>query len=174
MTPEGRSVFSALEFRKPMMLRNIGPLSELQMDWIPAEGRKSVRWQLWHIAEVEDNWVRLCLLDEPARFPLGKALSDATAADRPSMERLIAYLDEVRELSRSRLEAMVDTDFDRAVFDPDFGEMSARDLWAGVVTSFAWHAGQIALTAKLMPDSPVSVWNFTGWDNPERGSAGQG
>ena len=173
MTPEGRSVFSALEFRKPMMLRNIDPLSEEQMDWIPGEGRKSVRWQLWHICEVEDNWVRLCLLDEPARFPLGKAVSDATAADRPSKERLIAYLDEVRKLSRLRLEAMGEADFDRTIRDPDFGEMPARDLWAGVVTSFAWHAGQIALTAKLMPDSPVTVWNFTGWDDAARGSGGQ-
>ncbi len=170
MTPEARAIWSALEFRKPMVLRNIEPLSEAQMDWIPGEGRKSVRWQLWHICEVEDNWVRRCLLDEPARFPMSVPLADATESDRPSKTRLLAYLDEVRTLSRERLDAMSDGDFDRLVRDPDFGEMPARDLWAGVVTSFAWHAGQIALTAKLMPGSPVTVWNFSEWDDPTRGS----
>ncbi len=171
MTPEGLSIWSGLEFRKPMMLRNIEPLSEEQMDWVPGEGRKSVRWQLWHICEVEDNWLRQCLLDEPGRFPMGVALVDAADADRPSKDRLFGYLEEVRALSRERLESMSEANFSRMVRDPDFGEMEARALWAGVITSFAWHAGQIALTAKLMPDSPVRVWNFTQWDDPGRGSA---
>lgn len=171
MTAEARAVWSGLEFRRPMMLRNIEPLSEEQMDWLPGEGRRSIRWQLWHIAEVEDNWVRRCLLDEPARFPLGVALDEAGPEDRPGKARLLEYLAEVRGLSCGRLEAMSAADFERIVRDPDFGEMPARELWAGVVTSFAWHAGQIALTAKLLPDSPVGVWSFTGWDDPSRGSA---
>ena len=33
----------------------------------------------------------------------------------------------------------------------------------GVVTSFAWHAGQIALTAKLLPDTPVKTMRFEYW-----------
>ena len=172
MTPEGLSIWAGLEFRKPMMLRNIEPLSEEQMDWIPGPNRKSVRWQLWHICEVEDNWVRQCLFDEPGRFPMGMALNDASETDRPSKRALFDYLDEVRQLSRRRLEAMQELDFSRGVRDPDFGEMEVRTLWAGVVTSFAWHAGQIGLTAKLLPDSPVRVWNFTQWDDPGRGSQG--
>jgi len=31
------------------------------------------------------------------------------------------------------------------------------------VTSFAWHAGQIALLAKLLPDTPVSTMEFGYW-----------
>ena len=46
------------------------------------------------------------------------------------------------------------------VEDPDFGRLSVLDVWSGVVTSFAWHAGQIALTAKLLPDTPVTTMQF--------------
>lgn len=169
MIPEASAILACLEFRMAMLRRNVDPLSEEQLDWTPGAGRNSIRWQLWHIAEVEDNWVRQCLLDEPARFPFGQALSAASI--RPSKEQLIAYLLEVRGLSRARLGAMNAHDFERPVRDPDFGEIIARELWAGVVTSFAWHAGQIALTAKMMPDSPVSVWTFTPWNDPGRSTA---
>jgi len=172
MTPEGLSIVSALDFRMAMLLRNVEPLSEGQMDWVPGEGRNSIRWQLWHICEVEENWVGQCLLDLPARFPLGVSLGESYgvpgSADRPDKDRLLEYLREVRALSRQRLEGMDGGDFERVVHDPDFGRMSARELWAGVVTSFAWHAGQIALTAKLLPGSPIEVWTFTPWDDPGR------
>lgn len=167
MTPEARAVLSALDFRMPMLLRNVEPLDETHLDWIPGPERRSIRWQLWHIAEVEDNWIRQCMLAEPARYPFGVALEDAGDL-RPTKDELLAYLHEVRGLSRERLAALQPADFERSVHDPDFGEMTVRDLWAGVVTSFAWHAGQVALTAKLLPDSPVTVWTFTPWDDPSR------
>lgn len=166
MVPEARSIWAALEFRMPMMRRNVEPLSDAQLRWIPGPGRKPIAWQLWHIAEVEDNWIRSCLLAEQPAFPLGRPLAEAT--DYPPGERLLAYLADVRALSRVRLDAMHEDDFDGLVHDPDFGDITARDLWAGVVTSFAWHAGQIALTAKLMPDSPITTWTFTGWEDPTR------
>ena len=58
MTPAAQAIWSALEFRKPMLLRNVEPLDQQQLLWRPGPGRNSIAWQLWHIAEVEDNWVR--------------------------------------------------------------------------------------------------------------------
>lgn len=173
MVPEARSVWAALEFRMPMMLRNIGPLTDAQMRWAPGPGRNPIAWQLWHIAEVEDSWVRTCFLDESPVFPLGRALADA-GGEYPPKEALLGYLRDVRAQTRIRLASLADADFDRRVRDPDFGEIDVRDLWAGVVTSFAWHAGQIALTAKLLPGTPVSTWTFTGWDSGSRGPGPRG
>jgi hypothetical protein len=65
---------------------------------------------------------------------------------------LLAYFHEVREISRKRLEATTEADFDKMIHDAHYGLLSGRDVWGGVVTSFAWHAGQIALTNRLMSD----------------------
>ncbi len=164
---ESRAVWAALEFRRPMMLRNIEPLSEDHMRWIPGPGRNPIAWQLWHIAEVEDVWISTCLLNEEGVFPFGAPLREAQSF--PEKAALLDYFDTVRSHTRVRLEAMTEVGYDAKVVDPDFGEMTARDLWAGVATSFAWHAGQIALTAKLIPSTPVSTWTFTPWGDGTRG-----
>ncbi len=163
MTPHAQAVWSALEFRKPMLIRNVEPLGEDQMCWRPAPGRQSVAWQLWHIAEVEDNWIRSLVTGEPLRFPFGVQVRAASDGDYPTKKNLLDYFHEVRGISRTRLEAAGAADFDRPVHDPDFGRMSVLDVWSGVVTSFAWHAGQIALTAKLLPDTPVTTMKFDYW-----------
>ena len=71
MTPAAETIWSALEFRTPMLLRNVEPLGDAQMRWQPAPGSNSIAWQLWHIAEVEDNWIRSLVTGEPLRFPFG-------------------------------------------------------------------------------------------------------
>jgi uncharacterized damage-inducible protein DinB len=163
MTPQAKAILSALEFRKPMMLRNIEPLSEAQMRWRPDPQRPSIAWQLWHIAEVEDNWIRDLVTGEPRRFPFGVQVREASDEQYPKKDALLDYFREVRTLTRRRLEAAEEADFDRVVEDPDFGALTVLDVWSGVVTSFAWHAGQIALTAKLIPDTPVSTMQFDYW-----------
>ena len=160
MTPRAQAIWSALEFRKPMLLRNLDPLSEQQMRWRPGEERNSIAWQLWHIAEVEDNWIRALVTNEALRYPFGVPMRDAGDGDYPAKARLLEYFHEVRATTRGRLEAAETPDFDRMVEDPDFGRLSVLDVWSGVVTSFAWHAGQIALTAKLLPDTPVTTMQF--------------
>jgi hypothetical protein len=90
-------------------------------------------------------------------------MREAIEAQYPSRDELLAYLYEVRALSRQRLEAASAADFDRAVHDEDFGAMQVRDVWAGVVTSFAWHAGQAAMTAKMLPETPISTLPFGSW-----------
>lgn len=150
------------------MLRNIEPLSEPQMRWRPAPERNSIAWQLWHIAEVEDNWVRQHITREPLRFPFGVQLRHANDDHYPTKTALLAYFEEVRSLTRTRLDAACESDFDRIIADPDFGAISVLDVWSGVVTSFAWHAGQIALTAKLLPATPVTTLRFGGWRNEPR------
>jgi DinB superfamily len=170
MTPEAHAILDALEFRMPMLLRNVEPLSEDQLRWLPGPApsdRKPIAWQLWHIAEVEDNWPRMGMLGEPPRFPLGKALAEA-GDDYPDKSTLLGYLAEVRTITGERLASVKTGDLDRIIHDPDFGDLTVRQLWAGVTTSFAWHAGQVALTAKLIPDSPVTTWTFTGWDDKKR------
>ncbi len=163
MTPAAETVWSALEFRTPMLLRNVEPLSKAQMHWRPAPGSNSIAWQLWHIAEVEDNWIRSLVTGEPLRFPFGVQVRAATDEQFPSRDRLLEYFHEVRTITRARLESARAPDFRRPVDDPDFGRLTVLDIWSGVVTSFAWHAGQIAMTAKLLPDTPVTTMNFDYW-----------
>jgi uncharacterized damage-inducible protein DinB len=163
MTRAAQAILAALEFRMPMLMRNIEPLDEAQMRWRPAPDRNSIAWQLWHIAEVEDNWIRTIVLDEPPHLPFGMQMREAGDDDFPTKAQLIDYLREVRELTCERLERTTDADLERVIEDADFGRMTVRDNWAGVVTSFAWHAGQIALTAKLIPDSPVETMRFHYW-----------
>jgi uncharacterized damage-inducible protein DinB len=163
MTPQAKTILSALEFRKPMMLRNIEPLNEEQMRWRPAPQRPSIAWQLWHIAEVEDNWIRDLVTAESRRFPFGVQVREVRDEQYPGKDALLDYFHDVRALTGRRLEAANEADFDRLVEDPDFGSLTVLDVWSGVVTSFAWHAGQIALTAKLIPDTPVSTLQFDYW-----------
>jgi uncharacterized damage-inducible protein DinB len=150
VNPEARVVWAGLEFRKPAMLSIVEKLSEEQMHWVPPNGRNSIAWQLWHIAEVEDNWVRDILHGEPRRYPYGLSVRDATRAQYPTKTVLLGYFHEVRELSKKRLAATTEADFDEMVHDAIYGALSVRDVWGGVVTSFAWHAGQIALMNRLM------------------------
>jgi uncharacterized damage-inducible protein DinB len=163
MIDEAKSIWAGLEFRKAMLLRNVEPLSEGQMRWIPAPGRVSIAWQFWHIAEVEENWVGGLVLGEALRFPFGVQVREAGDDEYPDKAALIDYLHEVRALSRRRLEATTGADLERMVADVDYGAITVREVWAGVVTSFAWHAGQVALTAKLLPHSPVTEMKFGYW-----------
>lgn len=162
MIPQARVVWAGLEFRRAMMLRNVEPLGRQQMMWTPP-GHNCIAWQLWHIAEVEDNWVARCQLGRDFQFPFGLKLREAKPEQYPHKQQLLDYFAGVREESRRRLEAMDDADFECTFTDPDFGQLSVRDLWAGVVTSFAWHSGQIALLAKLLPDTPVKTMTFDHW-----------
>ena len=102
-------------------------------------------------AEVEDNWIRDVVESQPKRYPFGCSVRDAESEQYPDRDDLLAYFTEVRGLSRKRLETTTETDFGRTVSDEHCGQICVRDVWAGVVTSFAWHAGQIALMSRLMP-----------------------
>ena len=112
---------------------------------------------------LEDNWIRELVTGEALRLPFGVQVREATEKDYPSKDRLLAYIRETRALTRRRLEASAESDFARPVEDADFGRMTVLGVWSGVVTSFAWHAGQIALLAKLLPDTPVSTMEFGYW-----------
>lgn len=164
MIPEAKQIWSALEFRMPMLLRQVESLSGAQMLWVPGPGRVSIAWQLWHIAEVEDVWVRDLVLGEELEFPFGIQVREAARDDQyPTKSELLSYLQDVRAMTKKRLESATSEEFDRVVEDRDFGTIAVRDVWSGVITSFAWHAGQIALTAKLLPDSPIEVMAFGYW-----------
>ena len=163
MIDEAKSIWAGLEFRKAMLLRNVEPLSEPQMLWRPGPDRVSIAWQLWHIAEVEDNWVRSIVTDEPLRFPFDVQVRAAGEDDYPTKQQLLDYFHEVREISKGRLASAGESEFARQVEDPDFGTCTVLDIWSGVVTSFAWHSGQIALTAKLLPHTPVMPMKFDYW-----------
>ncbi len=102
-------------------------------------------------------------MQEPPRFPFGIQVRAATPEQIPAKKSLLEYFHEVRAVSRQHLEVTTDIGLEHVVEDPDFSKLTVRDVWAGVVTSFAWHAGQIALTAKLAPGSPVTVMQFAYW-----------
>ena len=99
---------------------------------------------------MEDNWIRDLWLGEPRRYPFGRSVRDASREHYAAKAELLAYFHEVRDITKTRLEATTEADFDKMVHDAHFGPLSVRDVWGGVITSFAWHAGQIALTNRLM------------------------
>ena len=150
MTPEATAVWTGLEFRKPGLLQLLEPLTPEQMAWLPPGGTNSIAWTLWHIVEVEENWMGACVLGEERRHPFGVSVRDATPEQYPSKRERVEYLHEVRAISRRRLEQARAGDFDRIVTDENWGDVPARDIWAGLVTSFAWHSGQIALMRRLL------------------------
>lgn len=131
------------------MLRVLGDVPDEGFYWQPPAPNHSLAWLIWHIAEVEDNWARDKLEGGPRRFPFGRSVRDAGPADYPPRSALLAYFHEVRRLSHDRLARASDEDFGRTLRDDTFGEITVRQLWAGLATSCAWHGGQIALTARL-------------------------
>jgi hypothetical protein len=152
MNDQARLIWDTLEFRTPAMLQAVERLSENQMLWQPPNGANSVAWLLWHIAEVEDNWVRDRVYLEPRHYPFGASVRDTAIDDYPGKARLLEYFHEVRALSRQRLEQTDIRDFDRVVEDPTFGSLDVRRVWIGAATSCAWHGGQIVLlTNRILP-----------------------
>jgi uncharacterized damage-inducible protein DinB len=145
-------IWDALDFRMPAVLRVVEPLSEGELRWQPPSGANSIGWLLWHIPEVEDNWVRDRLLGLPRRFPFGKPVREALPTEYPEKAALLAYLREVRDLSRDRLERTTTDDLQGTVSDKTWGTITVGQLWSGVATSCAWHGGQIVLIAnRLLP-----------------------
>ncbi len=151
MNSQAQLVWDSLEFRTPIILRIVEPLSENQMRWWPPNRSNSIAWLIWHIAEVEDNWIRDRLYGEPRRYPFGRSVQDTAHDEYPAKAALLSYFAEVRALTKQRLEGMATEEFERFIHDSHWGTISVRQLWSGVVTSCAWHGGQIALTNRLMP-----------------------
>jgi uncharacterized damage-inducible protein DinB len=152
MLPQAQLVWDGLQLRTPTLLRSIEPLSETQIRWQPPNGGSSIAWLLWHIPEVEDNWVRDKLYGLPKRYPFGASVRQTNLENFPSKGLLLAYFEEVRALTKKRLEEMSDVGFDRMIRDETYGEITVRQLWGAVVTSCAWHSGQIVFLAnRLVP-----------------------
>jgi hypothetical protein len=147
MTARTELIWQALGFRTSALLQAVDGLTEAQLSWSPPNGANSVAWLLWHIAEVEDNWVRDKLYREPPRYPFGSSVRETNPGAYPGKSALVSYFHEVRSLSRERLERTVDADLDRAVEDDHFGELTVGQVWMGVATSCAWHGGQIVMLA---------------------------
>jgi DinB family protein len=157
MNQQARFVWESLEFRTPIMLRVVEPLTEDEMRWLPPNKSNSIAWLIWHIAEVEDNWVRDRLHGQPKRYPFGYSVRAAALDQYPSKAELLRYFAEVRGLTKQRLEETAEAEFERMLHDDSFGTLSVRQLWGGVVTSCAWHGGQIALTNRLIPRANEGV-----------------
>ena len=151
MNQQAKFVWESLEFRTPIMLRIVEPLTEDEMRWLPPNKSNSIAWLVWHIPEVEDNWVRDRLHGQPKRYPFGCSVRAATLDQYPSKAELLRYIAEVRGLTKRRLEETAEAEFERVLHDDHFDTISVRQLWGGVVTSCAWHGGKIALTSRLIP-----------------------
>ena len=147
MNEQARVIWETLAFRTPVMLRAVSGLSEDQFRWQPPNGANSAAWLLWHIAEVEDNWPREKVYEQPRRFPFGLSVRDSGPAEYPSRSSLVDYFHEVRALSRDRLEATSSEQFDLPVDDESWGSIDVRKVWIGVATSGAWHGGQLLFLA---------------------------
>lgn len=156
MHEQARVIWDALEFRTPAMLRIVEPLTQGELEWQPPNDANSIAWLLWHIAEVEDNWIRDKLLGLERRYPFGVSVKSPARPSWPSKDELLAYFHEARALSRERLERSTVQDFDRVIIDEHFGRITVRQLWSGVATSGAWHGGQIVYIANRLVPRPAA------------------
>jgi hypothetical protein len=77
MGPQARTIWDSLEFRTPAIFRAVENLSETEIGWQPPNGANPIAWLLWHIPEVEDNWVRDKLLHLPKRYPFGTSVKSS-------------------------------------------------------------------------------------------------
>ena len=132
------------------MLNVIAPLSEDDLRALPPNAVNSIAWMLWHIAEVEDNWVRDRPYSLPKRYPFGTSVKTAPLDRYPAKSALVSYFQEIRAFTKQRLEQTTEQDFDRTVQDDHYGRLTVRQVWAGVATSCAWHGGQIAYVNRLL------------------------
>jgi hypothetical protein len=84
----------------------------------------------------------------PKQYPFGKSVRAAAVEEYPEKAPLLSYFHSVRAETKKRLENLADKEFDRPVQDEHFGDVTVAHIWVGVVTSCAWHSGQIALTSR--------------------------
>src|SRR5712692_8214717 len=84
MEMQARVLWDALVSRTPVMLRIVEGLSDEQLRWLPPNGVNSIAWLLWHIAEVEDNWIRGKLLHVPKRLSVRRFCQSDAATSAPS------------------------------------------------------------------------------------------
>ena len=152
MSPQARTIWDSLEFRTPAIFRAIADLSEAEVRWQPPNSGNPIAWLLWHIPEVEDNWVRDKLLNLPKRYPFGTSVKARGQNEWPAKAALISYFHEVRALTKDRLQQTREEEFDRMIADEHFGSITVRQVWGGVATSCAWHGGQIMfIVNRLLP-----------------------
>ena len=158
MGPQATTIWDSLEFRTPAIFRAIEDLTERELRWEPPNGANPIAWLLWHIPEVEDNWIRDKLLNLPKRYPFGASVKARGSLEWPSKAALTSYFREVRALSKERLEDAHESAFDQVIVDEHFGSLTVRQVWAGVATSNAWHGGQIVMIAtRLLPSRPSGL-----------------
>jgi hypothetical protein len=150
MEMQARVLWDALVFRTPAMLHIVERLSDAQLRWLPPNGVNSIVSLLWHIAEVEDNWIREKLLHVPKHYPFDVSVKATPRLAWPPKSALVTYFHDVRALSKQRLEASSDAQMDHTVEDEHYGTLTVRQVWAGVATSGAWHGGQIAYVNRLL------------------------
>jgi len=87
----------------------------------------------------------------PRRYPFGASIKSTPLRQFPSKPELLAYFHEVRTLTKERLAQTLENEFDRTIQDEHYGRLTVRQVWAGVVTSAAWHGGQIVYVNRLLP-----------------------
>ena len=86
---------------------------------------------------MEDNRVSTLVRGTPLRLPFGIEVQAATVEQYPTKQQLLNYFHEARAVTEQRLRDTTDRDFDRIVEEIDFGRLTVREVWTGVVTSFA-------------------------------------
>lgn len=151
MGPQAQCVWDGLHFRAPAMLAVVERLTNEQLRWQRPNAANPIARMLWHIPEVEDNWVRDRLYGMPKRYPFGTSVKSTPLDAFPDKSELLAYFHEVRALTKARLNDVSEAQFERTIQDEHYGPLTVRQVWAGVVTSAAWHGGQIAYVNRLLP-----------------------
>ena len=96
-------------------------LPDAAWNWWPPGDSNSIGWLVWHIAEVEDNWVRDKLHDLPKRYPFSASVRDTERDGCPSKAELLTYFHDDRAITRQRLFATSESEFDRMIDDEHFG-----------------------------------------------------
>ena len=103
MKPQAQVIWEGLQFRAPAMLTIVERLSDRELRWQPPNDANPIAWMLWHIPEVEDNWVRDRLYGLPKRYPFGASVKSTPIGQFPPKARLLDYFHEVRAVSYTHL-----------------------------------------------------------------------
>ena len=165
MTPQAAVLWRTLELRTPAMLDAVDRLGESQLTWAPPNGGNSVAWLLWHIAEVEDNWVRDKLHGLERRYPFGTSVKAGHVA-YPSKAELLAYFRDVRdhlmlvneEVSAQRDLLTTVLEANMAVISVEQNEISVRqNATMQQLTVIATVSVSLAAPSSPLPFSTVTV-----------------
>lgn len=142
----------SLENSKGWLFGLLDDIKDAPLTQPTANGGNHPLWVIGHLARSESDLLDGFILGKPNRFPeLENCAAGSTpstnADDYPSMDELIAKMEEIRSATLAHLETLSDDDLDQKShapeeFGPFFGTVGA--CFAAMSGHVSFHCGQVA------------------------------